>query len=732
MSNRTSLRMRVLPRFPARIVGTDGIKVEQESNGAADLIVRSAFDQLADITAVPDPATNYFMMYDAVNDYYRRIPFQGMFDSAGVSAGFPTIDAAEAANIPVVVHAIEVYGSATVGDGLGGLYIDTNNGASETFISGDGRTWYLAADVNPDRLTAATIALFATSAQGALADKAALCYVSRAALVVDLTYAQLRPDGAIITAGKLAYQRVTASTVIPDLPGFEPFFAPAIGPNAGHWGFVGNGTKADTDKANLGLAWLGTIGGGTLFIVTPGEYLLANTNVYNPADWGGIPEINTSWWANRRALWIKNNNVSLHLCPGVKLKIGNGQNCHAIQIGQFDLIINAVPIPSISVSDVSVVAYGAQIDMNGANQTAATDTKDHAAGIMVFTGSKRVNLFGGWVYGSTYYCVGFESTTTVTLGYEECNIRDMLLSECKADAFDTKDYSTLSKGNTIERVRVLNFGSGGDDFLSPQAGIDVRGGWRVLNCDVRVTDAFTGARVGIRTQYATDFAESVNPSIIENCNVLGNGRNAETICYRTSGKGSRVINSQGKGMSEGLRTSTPNTVHTGNTMWDCDFDYRLLADGTAGWDADNTQLIGCIGRNSTTAFRVDAGVSGAKIIGGEALTVTTALVDSGTGTVARDVTGLLTYNKVSLAVPLDVTTTGRKTFSINHGLPFTPAATDVQLQGVRSAFDANLDWTSLMVTGTSSSQISGELRVVVAGAALLTLQVTATIGIKNL
>jgi hypothetical protein len=178
MSNVTSLRMRVLPRYPAHITGTDGIKVERDTTGAPDLIVRAAYDQLGDITAIPDAATNYFMMWDRDNNLYRRIPFQSMFDSAGVSYGYPTITAAEGINIPVVVHAIEVYGDAAVGDGRGGLYIDTDNGASKTFVSGDGRTWYLSGDVSEERLTEALAAKINGAMQKAanlsdLADKGA-------------------------------------------------------------------------------------------------------------------------------------------------------------------------------------------------------------------------------------------------------------------------------------------------------------------------------------------------------------------------------------------------------------------------------------------------------------------------------------------------------------------------------------------------------------------------------
>lgn len=149
-----SLRLKVIPRYPATIFGQDGIKVVRAAS-SFDLKVSLDFSTLGDIAGIPNPAQNYFAMWNAETDDYVRIPFQAMFDSSGVSTGYPTIAAAELANIPPPVHAIEVYGDATVGDGAGGLFIDTNNGSAITFVSGDGRTWYLAEDISEDRLLAA-------------------------------------------------------------------------------------------------------------------------------------------------------------------------------------------------------------------------------------------------------------------------------------------------------------------------------------------------------------------------------------------------------------------------------------------------------------------------------------------------------------------------------------------------------------------------------------------------
>lgn len=470
-------------------------------------------------------------------------------------------------------------------------------------------------------------------------------------------------------------------------------------------------------------------GGGEVRLSKPGTYLLANTNPYNPADWGGIAEIDTSWWANRRAIWIPYDDITLRLGQGVILKVANNQTCHAIQIGQFEITVNGVLIPGISVSDCHVVGDGWEVDMNGPNQTPSTGTKHNIAGVIPSSGGTRIEVSGGWIHNSSYYGIGFEMAATVVSGYFDCHVHDMRISDCRADGFDTKDYATLSKGNVIERVHAINVGDGGDNFLSPQAGIDVRGGWRVLDCDIEFTDAFTGARVGIRVQYATDAAESSTPSLVDRCRVLGNGRNTETICYRIIGKGARVSNSQGKGMIEGIRNSIPNAGHRDNTMWDCGISFRLLGDTTAGWDSDNTELTGNTSRDSAVGLRVDTGVTGAKMLGGSMLNAPTPLVDNGTGTIIRDVAGFKTYSKVSTTI--DVSTVGRKTFNISHGLPLTPGANDFKLSVARTVADGNLQWDSLMNSPPSSSQVGGELRVVTAGAAGATLQVTAEVTVKG-
>lgn len=85
--------------------------------------------------------------------------YNDLTDQPSLSANliYPVKADAVAATIPSIENALQVNGSVTEGDGLGGLYIDTNNGSADTFVSSGGtsRTWYRAGDVSSTRLVGA-------------------------------------------------------------------------------------------------------------------------------------------------------------------------------------------------------------------------------------------------------------------------------------------------------------------------------------------------------------------------------------------------------------------------------------------------------------------------------------------------------------------------------------------------------------------------------------------------
>lgn len=93
MSNRTSLRLRVLPRFPARIMGANGLDAERDG---ADMVVKPDFGALVQIPSVSTPETTYFWGWDQSIDMYSRISFQDLVSNIQDVIIGPTTAAMEA------------------------------------------------------------------------------------------------------------------------------------------------------------------------------------------------------------------------------------------------------------------------------------------------------------------------------------------------------------------------------------------------------------------------------------------------------------------------------------------------------------------------------------------------------------------------------------------------------------------------------------------------------------
>lgn len=93
MSNRTALRMRVLPRFPARISATNGLKVVQDN---LDLVVQPDFGALTQVPSVSNPNTTFFWGWDQSLDMYSSISFQNLVENIQDVIIGPTTAAMEA------------------------------------------------------------------------------------------------------------------------------------------------------------------------------------------------------------------------------------------------------------------------------------------------------------------------------------------------------------------------------------------------------------------------------------------------------------------------------------------------------------------------------------------------------------------------------------------------------------------------------------------------------------
>lgn len=84
-----TIRMRVLPRFPATILGANGIKIIRE-DGSVDLTVAPEFDALARVPSVSNPDTRFFMVWNEDDGSYAIMSFTDTFaaviDTTGLMA----------------------------------------------------------------------------------------------------------------------------------------------------------------------------------------------------------------------------------------------------------------------------------------------------------------------------------------------------------------------------------------------------------------------------------------------------------------------------------------------------------------------------------------------------------------------------------------------------------------------------------------------------------------------
>lgn len=75
MSNVTSLRMRVLPRFPARITADNGLTIERDN---LDLVLKPDFGSLMKVPSVQGADATYFWAWNEQQDAYSSISFQNL------------------------------------------------------------------------------------------------------------------------------------------------------------------------------------------------------------------------------------------------------------------------------------------------------------------------------------------------------------------------------------------------------------------------------------------------------------------------------------------------------------------------------------------------------------------------------------------------------------------------------------------------------------------------------
>lgn len=91
----TSLRLRVIPRYPARIDATDGIKAIRDG---VDLVVKSDYSNLVQVPTVTNPDRTFMLAWDSDIDNYQSMSFTNIINNIQDAVIGPPLAAIDATN----------------------------------------------------------------------------------------------------------------------------------------------------------------------------------------------------------------------------------------------------------------------------------------------------------------------------------------------------------------------------------------------------------------------------------------------------------------------------------------------------------------------------------------------------------------------------------------------------------------------------------------------------------
>lgn len=137
-----SISTRVVPRFPARVSGADGVAVEKE-NGA--FTVKQDWGALAEDLALPNTADTYFGIWKQSGDTYTRVSADTLLPY--VASGIVTLNItrAQIATTKIPLNSFAVAGHTTAGDiGAGAVYVRGTSSGTMAVQDLNGTWWNLA------------------------------------------------------------------------------------------------------------------------------------------------------------------------------------------------------------------------------------------------------------------------------------------------------------------------------------------------------------------------------------------------------------------------------------------------------------------------------------------------------------------------------------------------------------------------------------------------------------
>lgn len=147
--SQTSLRLRVVPRYPANVTATDGLKTVRSG---VDLVVKSDYSNLVQVPTVTNPDKTFMLAWDSDIDNYQSMSFTNIINNIQDAVIGPPLAAIDATN-----------------PGANQVVYFTDVGVASTYTSSD---FVRGISNAPDQDSFVVAAGAATSSQGTKADSA--------------------------------------------------------------------------------------------------------------------------------------------------------------------------------------------------------------------------------------------------------------------------------------------------------------------------------------------------------------------------------------------------------------------------------------------------------------------------------------------------------------------------------------------------------------------------------
>jgi hypothetical protein len=463
--------------------------------------------------------------------------------------------------------------------------------------------------------------------------------------------------------------------------------------------------RSNSAAINAAIAALSTQGGGILFFPN-GTFYVGSAGIFE----------------------------AINLLSNVTL-MGAGKDATIIKLadGENDDVINMAGVFTVCIRDMT-------IDGNRLNQTAGVHGIRSA-------GASNLLISNVKVQNTNSYGIGLEVGNQIRV-----RIANVDITGTSDDGIDIKNPNSLNDEIMIENLTVSNYGLGG---FTGQTGVDIRGPASLSGIWIRNVLA---SNVGVRMRNkGPATGEGGRRSSLTNFDIQCDS-NSGTIALAIVADDVSVSNGYINGALYGIETIALNTRVTNVTAENCTGE--AFRSSTATGDFGETlrgsqaKFTNCTAKvavaGTSRALRVFGGNTGVVVVGFTAVgTNEGAVLDatsqsiiadsdlSGAATPVTDLSGITVFRNVlgyvnestTTTAALAIDSTGRKTFTINHGLSSTPSIKNISCQITQTTGVTDARYGGVVIETVTPTQVTGSLYVSTAsatGGATAAVQVSAT------